>query len=186
MAGKIPDGGGWRIHGRNSDQAKAANRAKKGQKVGYTYFHSAIDGFSRLAYTEALPDEKASTVIAFWARARAWIALHGISRITRLVTDNGPCYKDHAFERSVAGHVAKHQFIRAYTPRHNGKVQRYNRILAEEFLYAREFTSDAQRSAALQVWNAHYNYHRTHTACGDRPPATRTPIRVTNVVTSNS
>ena len=132
MAGKIPDGGGWRIHGRDCDQARQANRAKKGQKVGYTYFHSAIDGFSRLAYTEALPDEKATTVIGFWARARAWFSLHGIGRITRLVTDNGPCYKAHAFERSIAGHVAKHQYIRAYTPRHNRKVERYNRILAEE------------------------------------------------------
>lgn len=185
-AGKIPDGGGWRIHGRNSDQAKAANRAKKGHKVGYTYFHSAIDGFSRLAYTEALPDEKAATLIGFWHRARAWFALHGIVRITRLVTDNGPCYKAHAFERSIRAQVATHQFIRAYTPRHNGKVERYNRILAEEFLYARPFTSDAQRTAALQVWNVHYNYHRTHTACGNRPPATRTPARVMNVVTSNT
>ncbi|ROR53723.1 transposase IS481 family protein [Luteococcus japonicus] len=185
-AGKIPDGGGWRIHGRDSDQARQANRAKKGQKVGYTYFHSAIDGFSRLAYTEALPDEKATTVIGFWARARAWFSLHGIGRITRLVTDNGPCYKAHAFERSITGHVAKHQYIRAYTPRHNGKVERYNRILAEEFLYARPFTSDAQRSAAIKVWNVHYNYHRTHTACGNQPPATRTPARVMNVMTSNT
>lgn len=185
-AGKIPGGGGWRIHGRDSDQARQANRAKKGHKVGYTYFHSAIDGFSRLAYTEALPDEKAATVIGFWARARAWFALHGIARITRLVTDNGPCYKAHAFERSIRAQVATHQFIRAYTPRHNGKVERYNRILAEEFLYARPFTSDAQRTAALQVWNVHYNYHRTHTACGNRPPASRTPARVMNVVTSNN
>ena len=124
-AGKVPDGGGWRVHGRGSAQAKTAARAKKGQRVGYTYFHSAIDGFSRLAYTEALPDEKASTVIGFWARARAWFALHGISRITRLVTDNGPCYKAHAFERSIRGQVARHQFTRAYTPRHNGKVCEY-------------------------------------------------------------
>lgn len=185
-AGKIPDGGGWRIHGRDSDQAKTVNRAKKGHKVGYTYFHSAIDGFSRLAYTEALPDEKAATVIRFWARARAWFAAHGIHRITRLVTDNGPCYKAHAFERSIRGQISWHQFIRAYTPRHNGKVERYNRILAEEFLYARPFTSNTQRSEALQVWNVHYNYHRTHTACGNQPPASRTPSRVMNVVTSNS
>lgn len=185
-AGKIPDGGGWRVHGRDSEQARQANRAKKGQRVGYTYFHSAIDGFSRLAYTEALPNETASTVIGFWARARAWFAAHGIARITRLVTDNGPCYKAHTFERSIRGHVAQHQFIRAYTPRHNGKIERYNRILAEELLYARPFTSDAQRSAAIEVWNIHYNYHRTHTACGNQPPASHTPARVTNVMTSNN
>ena len=185
-AGKIPDGGGWRFHGRDSDQARRAARAKKRQRVGYTYFHSPIDGFSRLAYTEALPDEKAATVIGFWGRARAWFALHGITRITRLVTDNGPCCKSHAFNRSIANHVAHHQFIRAYTPRHNGKVERYNRILAEELLYARPFTSDAQRSAAIQTWNVHYNYHRPPTACDHQPPARRTPTRVMNVMTSNS
>lgn len=185
-AGKIPEGGGWRIHGRDSEQARQANRAKKGRRVGYTYFHSAIDGFSRLAYTEALPDEKASTVIGFWTRARAWFAAHGIGRITRLVTDNGPCYKAHAFERSIRGHVATHQFTRAYTPRHNGKAERYNRILAEELLYARPFTSHAQRSAAIKTRNNHYNYHRTHTACRNQPPANRTPTRVTNVMTSNN
>lgn len=185
-AGKIPDGGGWRVHGRGSAHALAGQRAKKGQRVGYTYFHSAVDGFSRLAYTEALPDEKASTVIGFWARARAWFAAHGISRITRLVTDNGPCYTSHAFNRSIAGHVARHQFIRAYTPRHNGKVERYNRLLAEEFLYARPFTSDAQRTAALAIWNVHYNYHRSHTACGNQPPASRTPARVMNVMTRST
>lgn len=154
--------------------------------MGYTYFHSAIDGVSLLAYTAALPDEKAATVIWFWARARAWFTAHAINRITRLVTDNGPCHKAHAFERSITAKVAMHQFPRADTPRHNGKVERHNPILAEQFLYARPFISDTHRTAALEVWNLHYDYHRTHTACGNRQPATRTTARVTNVVTSNT
>ncbi len=79
-AGRIPDGGGRRAHGRGSDQAKAVNRRKKTGRGGYVHLHSAIDGYSRLAYTEAPPDEKATTAIAFLHRARVWPAAHGIAR----------------------------------------------------------------------------------------------------------
>lgn len=88
------------------------------------------------------------------------------------------------FARTLAG--TRHQFIRPYTPRHNGKVERYNRILAEEFLYARDWISETQRSQALAIWNIHYNYHRPHTAAGNRPPATRLHAGVTNVMASYS
>ncbi|MFI6448027.1 IS481 family transposase [Kitasatospora sp. NPDC050543] len=170
--GRIPDGGGWRAHGRGSDQAKAADRAKaRGAKAGYVYLHSAVDGHTRLAYTEALPDEKARTAIGFVNRAKAFFAAHGITRIERIVTDNGARYRAHDFARVLQG--TRHQRITPYTPRHNGKVERYNRILSEEFLYARVWTSEAQRTEALSVWNIHYNYHRPHTAVGNQPPATR-------------
>ncbi|GAA3432274.1 IS481 family transposase [Kutzneria kofuensis] len=183
--GQIPEGGGWRIHGKGSEQDKRVARSKKpGQRPRYTYLHSAIDGFSRLAYTEALPDEKAATAIAFTHRARAFFAAHGITHIHRIVTDNGACYRARDFATVLRG--ARHQRITPYTPRHNGKVERYNRILAEEFLYAREWTSEHQRSAALTVWNIHYNYHRPHTAAGDQPPASRLRTRVTNVMASYS
>jgi transposase InsO family protein len=181
--GQIPDGGGWRVHGRGSEQAKQAARGKKrGQRPRYTYLHSAVDGFSRLAYTEALPDETAATAIGFTHRARAFFAAHGITRIHRIVTDNGACYKAHDFATVLRG--ARHQRITPYTPRHNGKVERYNRILAEEFLYARTWTSEGQRSEALTVWNVHYNYHRPHTAAGDQPPVARLHSGVTNVMAS--
>lgn len=131
-------------------------RKAKGTTAGYVYLHSIVDGFSRLAYTEALPDEKGVTAVGFINRAKAFFAAHGIVRFTRVVTDNGACYRSTVFAHTLAG--MRHQFIRPYTPRHNGKVERYNRILAEEFLYAREWTSETQRSAALAVWNIHYNY----------------------------
>ncbi|WP_201522219.1 DDE-type integrase/transposase/recombinase, partial [Gulosibacter hominis] len=86
--------------GRGSQQALAAKRSHK-QKVGYTYLHSIIDGFSRLAYTEALEDEKATTVIGFLQRAQAYFAAHGITHITRLVTDNGPSYRSDAFAAAI-------------------------------------------------------------------------------------
>ncbi|WP_157126516.1 IS481 family transposase, partial [Nocardia mikamii] len=181
--GRVPDGGGWRVHGAGSEQAKAAARAKKrGARAGYVYLHSAVDGYSRLAYTEALDDEKACTAVGFVHRARVFFAAHGIGFVHRIVTDNGACYKARDFAKVL--HGARHQRIRPYTPRHNGKVERYNRILAEEFLYAREWTSDLQRRQALQIWNIHYNYHRPHSAAGDRPPASRLHAGVTNVQAS--
>lgn len=181
--GRIPDGGGWRSHGRGTEQAKKVERAKAaGARRGYVYLHSAIDGFSRLAYTETLPDEKARTAIGFMHRARVWFAEHGITHIHRIVTDNGSCYRAKDFATVLRG--ARHQRITPYTPRHNGKVERYNRILAEEFLYAREWTSEHQRSAALGVWNIHYNYHRPHTSAGNQPPVTKLHAGVTNVMAS--
>lgn len=183
--GRIPDGGGWRAHGRGSEQAKnVERRKKKSGRGGYTYPHSAVDGFSRLAYTKALPDEKAATAIAFMHRARAWFAAHGITHIERIVTDNGACYRANAFARALLG--SRHQRITPYTPRHNGKVERYNRIIAEEFLYAHTWLSEDQRRTALGVWNVHYNYHRPHSGAGGQPPASRPADHVTNVLASYS
>jgi transposase len=185
--GRIPDGGGWRAHGRGSAQDKAAQRAKtSGARAGYVHLHSAVDGFSRLAYTEHLPDEKATTTIGFFHRARAFLAAHGIGRIVRVVTDNGANYRATTFTRTVTAVASRHQRIRPHTPRHNGKVERYNRILAEELLYARVWTSEAERAVAIEVWNVHYNYHRAHTAVGDQPPAARLRADVTNVMSQNS
>ena len=114
--GRIPDGGGWRVHGRGSDQAKAVDRAK-GARAGYVYLHSAVDGFSRLAYTEALPGETAATTTGFWARARAFFTVHGVTRITRVVTDNGSNYRAGDFTRAVLASATRHQHIRPRTPR---------------------------------------------------------------------
>lgn len=183
--GRIPAGGGWRVHGKGSTQAKAvAVATAAGARAGYVFLHTAVDGFSRLAYTEALPDEKALTAIGFMHRARVWFAAHGIDRIERIVTDNGACYKARDFAHVL--HGARHQRITPYTPRHNGKVERYHRILAEEFLYARSWTSETQRSEALKVWNIHFNYHRPHSAAAGQPPASRLTTGVTNVMASYS
>jgi transposase InsO family protein len=185
--GRIPDGGGWRAHGRGSPGDQAAQRAKTaGAKAGYVYLHTMVDGYSRLAYTEHLPDEKAITTIGFFARARAFFAAHGIVRLVRVVTDNGANYRALAFTRTVTALASRHQRIRPHTPRHNGKVERYNRILAEELLYARLWTSEDERAAAIGVWNIHYNYHRAHTAVGDQPPASRLHTAVTNLMSQNT
>src|SRR5690606_41317380 len=105
--GKILDGGGWWAHGRGSSKALASKRAPK-QRVGYTYLHSAVDGYSRLAYTEALEDETAQTTIGFFARARAYFAAHGITRLIRVVADNGPNHRASRFVAPVTSHAPSH------------------------------------------------------------------------------
>lgn len=180
---RIPDGGGWRMHGRDSLQARAVERAKKrSTRRGYVYLHSAIDGYTRLAYTEVLDDEKGMTAARFVERATAWFAAHGIYTIERIVTDNGACYRSKVFVEAVL--PARQQRITPYTPRHNGKVERYNRILAEEFLYARTWHSEQERADGLVLWNLHYNYHRPHGAHDGQPPASAAPLAVNNVLAS--
>jgi len=184
--GRIPDGGGWRIHGRNSAQHRAVDRAKTaGARAGYVYLHSIVDGFSRLAYTEPLDDEKGRTAAAFLARAKVWFKAHGITHIHRVVTDNGACYRSADFAR-IVGTNSRHQRTKPFTPRHNGKAERYQRILAEEVLYARRYHCEDDRSAAIAVWNVHYNYHRPHSAADGQPPVTKLKTGVTNVQSSYS
>lgn len=138
-------------------------------------------GHTRLAYTEALEDEKGATAASLLDRAKAWFAEHGITSIERIVTDNGACYRSKVFAESFL--PARQQRIKPYTPQHNGKVERYNRILAEEFLYARTWQSEQERADALVTWNLHY-YHRPHGAHDGRPVASAAPVSVHNVLAS--
>src|SRR4051794_24762149 len=102
--GRIPDGGGWRVHGRGSDQHRATGRAKTGSaRPGYVYLHSAVDDHSRLAYTEELPDERGATAAGFYARAVKFFRAHRITKIRRVLTDNGSCSRSFAFAAALAG-----------------------------------------------------------------------------------
>jgi transposase InsO family protein len=162
--GRIPPGGGWRTRGR-ADTSTLHRR----HMVGYAYVHSAIDGYSRLAYSEVLSNEQGTTAAAFWARATKFFANHGIT-VERVLTDNGPCYRSKTFNTALAG--AQHTFTRPYRPATNGKVERFNRTLQAEWAYAQAWTSDNQRTNALTTWLHTYNHHRHHTAIGG-PPITR-------------
>jgi len=168
--GRLLPGGGHRAHGRDSVQHRTRDRHRG---PGYDYIHAAIDDHSRLAYAEILPDEQASTCAGFVRRAGAWFATHGIS-IQRVMTDNALTYRrSHAFRQAVADLGAVQRFIKPYQPQVNGKVERFNRTLAEEWAYQRPYTSNAERSAALPNWLHTYNHHRAHTALGGHPPITR-------------
>lgn len=161
--GRIPDGGGWRAHGRS--------RRDQSQRVGYTYLHSAVDDHSRLAYSEFCPDEKGNTCIAFMHRARQWFAEHGIT-IQAVMTDNGVGYTSRVFSDTLEANGIRQLRIRPYRPQTNGKVERYQRTLATEWAYTRVWTSNQQREDHLVDWLHQYNHHRYHTAL-DGPPISR-------------
>ena len=176
--GKVPDGGGWRMRGRsignrNSQAGRQPGQHRNRRLVrGYHFLHTAIDGHSRLVYSELLADERKETAAAFWNRANAWFNQCGIT-VRKVLTDNGSCYRSHAF-RDALGSI-EHRRTRPYRPQTNGKVERFHRTLADEWAYARLYTSDAERCAEYPRWLHTYNHHRGHTALGGQPPATRVP-----------
>jgi transposase InsO family protein len=169
--GALRDGGGWRVTGRDSLENR---RARGATRVGYDYVHCAIDDHTRLAYAEIQPDETTATCAAFLARAAAWFAAHGIDRIEAVMTDNALAYRrGRAWQHALAELGATAVFTRKYRPQTNGKAERFNRTLLEEWAYARPFTSAQDRADALPTWLHTYNHHRTHTALGGKPPITR-------------
>jgi transposase InsO family protein len=168
--GRIPNGGGHRTVGR-----AAGNRNKTGteanRRPGYAFLHNAVDDHSRLAYTEILSDEKKDTAAGFWERANAYFQSCGIT-VKRVLTDNGSCYRSHAFKNALGPEI-KHKRTRPYRPQTNGKVERYNRTMLDEWAYAKPYASEAERVAAFSEWLHHYNHHRGHTSLKGQPPASR-------------
>jgi transposase InsO family protein len=177
--GKIPAGGGWRMLGRvlgnrNSQADKSSGRKSQRRHPlrGHHFLHTALDGHSRLAYSELLDDERKETAAEFWARANAWFTKCGIT-VRKVLTDNGSCYRSHRFAEALGD--IEHRFTRPYRPQTNGKVERFHRTLADEWAYVRLYTSDAARCDEFPIWLHNYNHHRGHTALGGQPPANRVP-----------
>jgi transposase InsO family protein len=160
--GKIA-GIGHRITGDRHDRHRG---------IGWEYLHVAVDDASRLAYTEILPDERKASAIAFLARALAWFARHGV-KIERIMTDNGSAYRSHDFRAACAGAGVRQLRTRPYTPRTNGKAERFLQTVMRECAYARAFRSSQERAAALPRWLHLYNVHRPHTALAGQPPISR-------------
>ena len=166
--GRIPDGGGWKAHGRGSVKRDRINGP------GYDYVHSLVDDHTRLAYSEIHPDEKAPTVAAFFNRALDYFANHGIDRVDQLITDNAFAYRyGHDLKEVCAARGIEQIFIKPHCPWQNGKVERLNRTLATEWAYRQVFTSNDTRTAALAPWLEHYNTQRRHSALGGLPPISR-------------
>jgi transposase InsO family protein len=162
--GRIPTGGGWRIHGR-------ARVDSKHRGDGYDFIHAAVDDRSRLAYAEILPDERKTTASGFMRRALAFYADHGIE-VERVLTDNGPCYRSKEFARVLEVAGVGHRWTRPYRPQTNGKVERFNLSLKWEWAYARAYVTNDSRTEELVRWLHHYNYHRPHMALSGRAPIT--------------
>lgn len=165
--GRIPDGGGWRFLGR------ADGRRDRRRGMGYWYIHNAVDDCSRLGYSELLTDEKKETAAGFWERANAYFATAGIV-VQRVLTDNGSCYRSTLFAQALGENI-KHKRTRPYRPQTNGKVERFNRTMLEEWAYAQPYGSETERVAHFNHWLHHYNHHRGHTALGGKSPADLVP-----------
>ena len=149
---------------------------RRGQKkgIGWEFLHVCVDDASRLAYTEILPDERKESAVAFLERAIAWFASLGVT-VERVMTDNGSAYRSHAFRKACEAAHLKHKRTKPYTPRTNGKAERFIQTSLREWAYLQAFPTSAGRTAAMRPWLHDYNRHRPHSALGGKPPFTRLP-----------
>lgn len=163
--GRIPRGGGWRLHGRKEEV--------RGRGNGYDYVHTAIDDRTRLAYSEIHADEKDHTCAGFLHRALAWFASHSV-RVQRVLTDNAKVYRlGTDWGWVCTAWQLKRRFTKPGCPWTNGKAERFNRTLLTEWAYARPWTSNRSRHRGLDRFLHHYNTQRGHSALGGHPPISR-------------
>lgn len=140
--------------------------------AGWEFAHMAVDDASRWALGEVLPDERQGTAIGFLHRTVRGLRRLGV-RVAAVMTDNGACYKSHRFAAACRRLGLRHLRTRRYTPRTNGKVERFIKSSLLEWAYARVYPDSTERRVALTSWLHHYNWHRPHTSLGGRPPITR-------------
>ena len=176
--GRIEGGAGKRVGGRRPGSYRPRRRDAAGRDrgtIGWEFVHVAVDDHSRLAYAEVLPDEKATTAIAFLNRAIAFFARYGI-HVKRVLTDNGSAYVSiiHALACRQLG--IKHLRTRPRRPQTNGKAERFIRTLLGGWAHGPIYSSSRERTAALDGWLWHYNHRRRHSALGHRPPVSRTNL----------
>lgn len=172
---RIPDGGGWRARGRGAAPSTGA---------GTACLYVAVDDFSRVAYAELLDDERKGTCRGFMRRCLDFFAGFDVP-VERVTADNGPCYRSRDFNDLLSSRGIKHKYTKPYSPWQNGKVERMNRTLAQEWQYSRAWESERDWADALPSFIEHYNWERPHSACGGLPPMTRIP-NVNNLSAHNS
>ena len=176
--GNIPDGGGWKFVGRPQGMRNKATMTHlprnkyRGQIIGKAFVHTVIDDHSRVAYAEIHNDERKETAVAVLKRAVAWFAARGV-KVERVLSDNGSCYRSRLWKQTCADLSITAKNTRPYRPQTNGKIERFHRTLANEWAFAKLYTSESARRKALPGWLHHYNHHRLHTAIGKVPPMTR-------------
>jgi transposase InsO family protein len=148
------------------------DRTSRSRGIGWDFLHVCVDDASRLAYTEILADERKESAVAFLERALAWFAGLGVA-VERVMTDNGSAYNSHAFRQACAKAGLKHKRTRPYTPRTNGKAQRFIQTSLREWAYRQAFESSAARTRAMRPWLHAYNRLRPLSALGGSPPLIR-------------
>ena len=157
------DGIGHRITG---------DRTIKSRGAGWDFLHVCVDDASRLAFTRILPDERKESAISFLDQALAWFEGLGVT-VERVMTDNGSAYRSHQFAAAIADAGLKHKRTRPYTPRTNGKAERFIQTCLREWAYAEAFHSSTERIAAMPAWLCSYNSRRPHSALKGQPPISR-------------
>lgn len=170
--GKIPDGGGKRFFDPGWAETGAGMNRPGRSRRGHDYLHVAVDDHSRYAYVEALSDEKGPTAAAFLMRSVLAFAVVGIN-VERVLSDNGGCYRSHVFKAKASDLGVALRNTRPRHPQTNGKAERFIKTLQTEWAYLRPYTTNQERLDDLATFVKHYNYHRPHTAIGNRPPASR-------------
>ena len=158
-----------------------SDRTQRCRGAGWEFVHVAIDDHTRLAFSQILSDERSSSAVAFLRAAVAYYRLLGV-RIRRLLTDNGSCYRSHAFRKACRRLGIRQCFTRPYTPRTNGKAERFIQTALREWAYARSYHSSQQRAAHLPYWIHDYNWHRPHASLGYNPPSSRLPLPLNNLL----
>ncbi len=158
------------------------NLAHRSRHGGWEYVHVAIDDYSRIAFSEIHPNEQQHSVVAFLHAALAYYARLGI-RFKAILTDNGPAYHSRALAHACRQLGLKHRFTRPYTPRTNGKAERFIQTALREWAYARTYQNSDQRNHHLPAWLHQYNWHRPHGALALQPPITRAQLDRNNLLT---
>jgi transposase InsO family protein len=159
--GRVPDGGGHRVHGWQPGRLHG--------RIGYDHFEVVIDDRSRVAFVVPVPDESAASAARALELAGTEFARLGV-RLERVLTDNGGPYRSHAYAQTVAELGIRHKRTRPYRPQTNGKAERFIKTMLAEWAYARPYRSNAERLAALTSWVDFYNHERTHTALAGEVP----------------
>jgi transposase InsO family protein len=167
---------GHRLTGNPQDETRGA---------GWEFLYVAIDDHSRIAFTAMLPDEKAASAHAFLRQAVAYFAHLGIP-VRRVMTDNGPCFCSFLFAQACRDLALRHLRTRIYTPRTNGKAERFIQTAIREWAYACLYQNSAERLRHLAPWIHQYNWHRPHTSLNFKTPISRSGLHVNNLLTHHS
>ena len=173
---------GHRITG---DRTGQSNPRGRGEGPGWEFVHVCIDDASRIAFSQILPDEKKESAVAFLHAAIAYYAGLGVT-VTRVMTDNGSCYKSLAFRTACKALGLKHIRTRPYTPKTNGKAERFIQTSLREWAYAQAYPTSDHRKAELPRWLHQYNWHRPHGSLQSRTPISRLGLDVNNLLRLHS
>jgi transposase InsO family protein len=156
-----------------------------GRGVGWEYVHVCIDDHSRVAFAKIMSNEKKRSAIDFLKAALTYYASLGI-KVERVMTDNGSCYKSFAFRRACKRFGLRHIRTKPYTPKTNGKAERFIQTSLREWAYAQAYQNSRQRKDQLPIWLHRYNWHRPHTGIGDKTPISRLGLTEDNVLRFHS